>query len=178
MKVCWRTVPMSAMLGAGLAVANALRARAAGAGALEEVERLPVAHVLGPDLDSDLVADERQPVLPRHRARAAHREQERPVLGGITEVGELPVRERQHLPAVVDEVARAWVAVHDAHPLQCRRRGGAARRRPPRAEGSAPQTPSGKRPPIARSGRGSPPPVTDPAAPASNRGGAAHRGGG
>ena len=46
MNVCCSTVPMRAMFGAGLAPANELQARPVGTGALEEVERPPVAELV------------------------------------------------------------------------------------------------------------------------------------
>ena len=105
-------------VGGGVDPGEGLEAGAVGAGALEEVERPPVAQLVVVDLDADLVAHQGQPLVAGHRASAPHRQQERPVLLRVAEVRELPVGERQHLPAVVDEVARARVAVDERRPGQ------------------------------------------------------------
>src|SRR5579859_3072693 len=82
-------------------------------GALDRVERLPGA----PGRLVVLHAYRRgEPLLPGLRggeAAAADQGEVGPVLGGVADVGELPVDDRGHPRGVLQRVARAGVAVHD-----------------------------------------------------------------
>src|SRR6478735_5861266 len=71
---------------------------------LEQVERLPVAPLVLGQAHAGVGGEQVEPRLPGHGADSAHRQAERPVLGGVAEVGELPVGDDDDLAAGVDEV--------------------------------------------------------------------------
>ena len=126
-----------------------------GARSLEEVEGLPVGPgLLVPARTPAMRSNSSNQVSLWHCPGTTHRQAERPVLGRIAEVGELPIRDGDDLPVRLYDVA-GWRRHGRRRPGPVAERGGATKSPPLPATGSAVARRSGRCRPSGRSAYGS-----------------------